>query len=126
MIGSKYDTMIEVSKFIFDTYDKHGFDGIVWDSPYDLFVSDEQMAPLNNLIVEMVNALKSGFKTLKGKEFVVFFNMANPGRKVLDNSLYKKLFIDGLLIQNYDSPLNFHQMLKESVKWVSTVKPNAK
>jgi hypothetical protein len=84
------------------------------------------MAPLNNLIVEMVNALKSGFKTLKGKEFVVFFNMANTGRKVLDNSLYKKLFIDGLLIQNYDSPLNFLQMLKESVKWVSTVKPNAK
>jgi hypothetical protein len=84
------------------------------------------MRPLNNLVLEFINRLKSGFKHNLGEDFLVFFNMANPGTRVLDNTLYKKLFVDGLLIQNYDSPLTFHQMLKISVKWYSMAKPNVK
>lgn len=33
------------------------YDGIVWDSPYDLF--QEGSTPLNGLIVELLNALKA-------------------------------------------------------------------
>ncbi len=43
---------------------KNGFNGIVWDSPYNLFVDDRQMAPLNNLIHEFVNQLKKKLELL--------------------------------------------------------------
>lgn len=34
------------------------FDGIVWDSPYNLFINDKGANPLNYLIHEFVNTLK--------------------------------------------------------------------
>jgi hypothetical protein len=49
--------------------------------------------------------------------------MANPSNRQLDNSLYSSMKLDGLLIQNYDSPLDFIQMIKNSVKWTKQVKP---
>lgn len=49
--------------------------------------------------------------------------MANPSNRQLDNSLYSSMKLDGLLIQNYDSPIDFIQMIKNSVKWVKQVKP---
>jgi hypothetical protein len=33
------------------------YDGIVWDSPYDLFQVGS--VPLNGLIVELINAIKA-------------------------------------------------------------------
>lgn len=38
----------------------HKFDGIVWDSPYNLFINDKNAQPLNRLINEFVNTLKRG------------------------------------------------------------------
>jgi hypothetical protein len=36
-------------------------DGIVWDSPYNTFIDDKNIMPLNNLIHELVNTLKNAF-----------------------------------------------------------------
>lgn len=52
--------------------------------------------------------------------------MANPSNRKLDGSLYRSLNVDGLLIQNYDSPLDFIQLLSNSVRWVKQVKPKAR
>ena len=85
------------------------------------------MMPLNNLIVEFVNNIKQSFKSKQAtSDLIVFFNMANPSRRKLVNDLYQKLNVDGLLIQNYDSPLDFIQMLKDSVQWVKSSKISAK
>lgn len=51
--------------------------------------------------------------------------MANPSNRKLDNSLYRSLDVDGIMIQNYDSPLDFIQLLKNSVSWVKQAKPKA-
>lgn len=46
--------------------------------------------------------------------------MANPSsQQNINTKLYQQLNIDGLLIQNYDSPINFHQMIKNSINWVN-------
>jgi hypothetical protein len=41
------------------------YDGIVWDSPYNLFTGDKNMAPLNQLIFEFVNQLNTMFDSVK-------------------------------------------------------------
>ena len=52
--------------------------------------------------------------------------MANPASRNMENSFYKKLNIDGLLIQNYDTPLDFIEMIKKSSKWVESLKLEGK
>jgi hypothetical protein len=44
--------------------------------------------------------------------------MANPGKNKLQLDAYKKLKIDALLIQNYDSNLEPIKMLELSIKWI--------
>ena len=48
--------------------------------------------------------------------------MANPSNKKLDLSLYRQLKIDGLLIQNYDTLLDYIQMIKNSIRWIKHAK----
>lgn len=99
------------------------YDGIVWDSPYNLFTADKNMAPLNQLIFQFVNQLNTMFDSVAQQEMLLFFNIANPSKRQLDTSLYRNIKIEGLLIQNYDTPLDFIQMLKNSVQWVKDTKP---
>lgn len=67
---------------------KYQFDGIVWDSPYDLFNKDKKTAPLNNLIFEFVNQIKHFLISKEQQDLILFFNMANPSKRKLDNKLY--------------------------------------
>lgn len=54
---------------------------------------------------------------------MVFFNVANPSsQQKINVKLYQTLNIDGLLIQNYDSPIDFHLMIKNSIKWINQSK----
>ena len=52
----------------------YGFDGIVWDTPFNTFVAGEKYASIRNLIAQFVNSIKMNFQYDKK----VFFNMANP------------------------------------------------
>lgn len=72
---------------------------------------------------ELVNQIKEGFKNIneEGEELLLFFNMANPSRHKVDLKLYKSINVDGLLIQNYDSPIDFIQMIKGSVNWLKQI-----
>ncbi len=72
-------------------------------------------------MTEFTNSIKVSLNKLErklNKKYLIFFNMANPANRKIQNSFYKKLNINGLLIQNYDTSLDFVDMIKKSSKWV--------
>jgi tRNA G10 N-methylase Trm11 len=77
--------------------EKH-LDGIVWDTPYNLF--EKERKQLNQLISELIKAIRT-----KIGDKIIMLNMANPMNhmETLDIGSYKNLPIDSILIQNYDS-----------------------
>lgn len=93
-----------------------GFDGIVWDTPYNFF--EMSRSSINGLITDFLVGLRSGMDSLKG-ERQILFNMGSPidHMTTLDIANYKRLPIDRLLVQNYDKGGRFLQVIDKAIQW---------